>query len=74
MSLQYLSNEKGEITAVQVPIHEWERIKSKYPDVDHADSKLPDWHKEIIDSRLDALNKEPDKVRPISDLMDELDK
>ena len=37
MSVQYLSNKKGQITAVQVPIQEWERIKIKYPDVDHID-------------------------------------
>jgi len=33
MSVQYLSNEKGQVTAVQLPIEEWEFIKIKYPDV-----------------------------------------
>ena len=49
MSVQYLSNEKGQVTAVQLPIEEWEMIKIKYPDVDHLDSNLPDWHKQLID-------------------------
>ncbi len=73
MSVQYLSNEKGQITAVQVPIEEWEMIKNKYPDIDHIDSKLPQWHQEIIDDRLDALKNHPELIKPISELMNELD-
>ncbi len=45
MSVQYLTNEKGQITAVQVPIKEWERIKNVVPDIDHIDSKMPLWQK-----------------------------
>jgi len=74
MSVQYLSNEKGQVTAVQLPIKEWEMLKSKYPDIDHLDSDLPQWHKDIIDARLDALEKNPELIRPISELIDELDK
>ncbi len=74
MSVQYLSNEKGQVTAVQVPIKEWEIIKNKYPDIDNIDSKLPQWHKEIIDARLAAIESSPERIRPISELMDELDK
>ncbi|WP_158795643.1 addiction module protein [Pedobacter sp. L105] len=74
MSVQYLSNEKGQVTAVQVPIKEWERIRNKYPEVDHMNSKLPQWHKEIIDHRLDAIEKDPSRILPISELIDELDK
>ncbi|TSD66967.1 addiction module component CHP02574 family protein [Inquilinus sp. KBS0705] len=74
MSIQYLSDEKGQVTAVQLPIEEWELIKIKYPDVDHLDAKLPQWHKDLIDARLDAIEKNPQLIRPISELLDELDK
>ncbi len=74
MSVQYLSNEKGQVTAVQLPIAEWELIKIKYPDIDHLDAKLPEWHKQLIDVRLDALEKNAELIRPISELLDELDK
>jgi hypothetical protein len=74
MSVQYLSNEKGQVTAVQLPIEDWELIKIKYPGIDHLDSSLPEWHKEIIDLRLDALEKNPELIRPVSELLEELDK
>jgi len=74
MGVQYLSDEKGQVTAIQLPIKEWEMLKSKYPDIDHIDYTIPQWHKEIIDTRLGAIEKNPEQIRPISDLIDELDK
>jgi hypothetical protein len=74
MSLQYLSDETGHVIAVQLPIKEWEELKSKYPDIDNSSSNTPDWHKELLDTRLDALEKHPELIRPISELMNELDK
>lgn len=74
MSVQYLSNEKGQVTAVQVPIKEWKRIKDKYPEVDHIDSTLPLWQKKIIDNRLEAIADDPGRIIPIAALFDELDK
>ncbi|WP_316809066.1 hypothetical protein [Pedobacter agri] len=73
MSIQYLSNDSGEITAVQVPIEEWEKIKNIYPDVDSIDFSLPEWHKKLIDSRLEDISKHPDKLKPITFLMNDLD-
>lgn len=74
MSIQYLSNENGQVTAVQLPIEEWEKIKSIYPNVDSIDFSLPEWHKVIIDSRLQAIQDNPERIKPISELMKELDK
>ncbi|MDB4903667.1 MAG: putative addiction module component family protein [Mucilaginibacter sp.] len=74
MKVQYVSDEKGRVTAVQVPIEEWDLIKSKYPDVDNIDTSLPPWQKDLIDARLDDLKNNPDRIRPISELFEELDK
>jgi hypothetical protein len=74
MSLQYLSNEKGQIVAVQVPIKEWELLKSKYPDLNDADIALPDWQKELIDNRLNAIKENPGRVFSIDSLITELDR
>jgi len=74
MSVQYLSDEKGQITAVQVPIKEWEIIKTKYPDISHLETELPEWQKNIIDARLNDFKNNPGRIRPISELFEELDK
>lgn len=73
MNVQYVSDKKGQIVAVQLPIKEWERIKDKYPNVDHIDEKLPKWHKDVIDDRLNAIQNEPSRIRPVSELMKEPD-
>ena len=46
-------------------------MKNKYPNID---IQLPESHKEIIDARLEILENSPDRINPISTLMDELDK
>lgn len=74
MNVQYLSNENGKVTAVQVPINEWELIKIKYPDVDQINSELPAWQRDLIDARLDEIQNNPERIRPIAELMKELDK
>jgi hypothetical protein len=81
MSLQYLSDEKGQIVAVQVPIKEWELLKSRYPEIDdvaneplESNADLPDWQKELIDYRLDAISRNPERILPIDSLMAELDR
>jgi hypothetical protein len=48
MNLQYITNSKGEISGVFIPIEDWELIKKE------LDLKLdiPFWHKEILAERL----------------------
>jgi hypothetical protein len=73
MSLQYLSNEKGEIVAVQVPIKEWEELKNKFAEIDASEAKIPGWQKELIDARLDAIAENPKRILSIESLLAELD-
>jgi len=73
MSVQYLSNKNGQITAVQVSISEWELIKRKYPDIE-SDLSLPDWQIELIDSRLKSIKENPERIQPITGLLNELDR
>ncbi len=73
MSLQYLSDETGHVVAVQLPIEEWEQLKSKYPDLEAPAYVIPGWHKELIDIRLQSINENPDRVLPIDSLIEELD-
>jgi hypothetical protein len=72
MSLQYLSDENGHIVAVQVPMKEWEILRNKYPEIEAPVLDLPDWQKELIDSRLKSIEENPGRVLPIDSLMAEL--
>lgn len=74
MSLQYLSDENGQIIAVQVPITDWEILRRKYPEIEAPASDLSDWQKALIDSRLRAIDENPDSVLPIGSLLAELDR
>jgi len=74
MSLQYLSDENGQIVAVQVPIKEWETLRTKYPEIDVSAADLPDWQKQLIDSRLKSIEENPNCLLPIDSLFAELDR
>jgi hypothetical protein len=74
MSLQYVQNDRGETTAVLIPIEDWKRIKNKHPDIAEEEStELPDWQKNLIDSRLSEIENNPERLRPIDELLRELD-
>jgi hypothetical protein len=74
MAVNYVSDNSGYTIAVQISIEDWKRIKDKYPDVDELDGTLPEWQKQLIDQRLEAIAKNPERLRPIDELFDELDK
>lgn len=69
MNLQYLQDNKGNTTAVVVPIEQWNRFTEKYNDLE----ELPQWQKNIIDQRLDLIKNHPDELLPLEDFMKELD-
>lgn len=51
--VKYIVDEKGQKNAVLVPIQIWEDLI----DTDKSDD-IPQWHKEILNSRLDKLEKQ----------------
>jgi hypothetical protein len=74
MPVNYVSDSLGETIAVQIPIDDWKKIKSKYPDVDDLDHVLPPWQRGMLDKRLKAISTEPDSIKDIDRLFEELDK
>lgn len=73
MPVNYVSDNSGSTIAVQITIEDWKRIKNKYPDVDDLDGTLPAWQKQLIDERLKAIAQNPEKLKPIEELFQELD-
>jgi len=71
MSLQYITDDKGQTTGVFIPIQEWNDIKSRYKDIEQD---IPDWHKEIIDQRMEDYKETPDQAVDFDLAIDEIEK
>ncbi|REG91166.1 addiction module protein [Flavobacterium aquicola] len=74
MKLQVLHDSDGNNSGVYIPAQEWDLIKKQYPDIEEITDDIPDWQKEILSSRIEAISKNPEKVKPIKGLFDALDK
>jgi hypothetical protein len=74
MRLQIIQDSFGKNTGVFIPIEDWVLIKNNYPNIETIDQEVPQWEKDIIDERLRAIALNPERLRPMSELFDELDK
>ena len=52
MSLQYITDDKGQTTGVFIPIQEWNNLKSKYEGIEEDAYTVPGWQKEIVRERI----------------------
>jgi hypothetical protein len=72
MHVQYLMDDKGKKTAVQVPLKEWEKLQKELKKLDAIelvasdDTDIPDWQKKEVRSRLKELKKNPSKAISLS--------
>ena len=75
MSVQYISDNLGNHTAVIIPIEEWEKLTTKYSELsDLDDYVVPDWHKDIVLKRLESLNNNPADLTSAETLFEEVEK
>ncbi|HZW71846.1 MAG TPA: addiction module protein [Hanamia sp.] len=74
MKLQIIQHGSGKNAGVFIPMEDWNLIQSIYPDVTHLQHELPQWQKDLIDSRLDEIAANPERVKPIETLFDILKK
>ncbi len=72
MKLQVLQDNFGNQTGVYVPMEDWNLIKDNYPDIETLEQELPQWEKDLIDGRLEAIAKNPERLQPIKNLFEEL--
>lgn len=52
MSLQYITDDKGQTTGVYIPIEEWKKITSKYNDIEQEADIIPEWQKKEVRKRI----------------------
>ncbi|MEP7267804.1 MAG: addiction module component CHP02574 family protein [Saprospiraceae bacterium] len=74
MKVKILQDDNGEKSGVLISMEDWTLIKNNYPDVEQLMTGLPEWQKRIIDTRLDQLTVRPGILKPVSELIEELDK
>ncbi len=74
MSLQYITDSKGQTTGVFIPIKEWNKLKSKYKVIEQEDFNIPEWHKEIVRKRMEIYKNDPEQAMDFDAAMDEIEK
>ena len=72
MSLQFISDSKGETTGVFIPINEWNELKNKYKGIEQEELEIPSWHMDIVMERLANYKNNPDQVLDFEKTMDEI--
>ncbi|MFC3417556.1 hypothetical protein [Algoriphagus hitonicola] len=70
MSLQYITDERGQTTGVFIPISEWIKLKSKFEGIEEEAQTIPKWQKEIIRERI--KNTKPEEYLSWNEIRDQL--
>ena len=76
MRTQVIQDFNGLPTGVFIPIQDWENIKKQYPNIEQLDfnNDIPQWHKDILDKRLQDYQENPNDVMDFDTFCDELEK
>ena len=75
MNIQYISDNQGNKTAVVIPIADWNKLTKKYIELENeVANDIPQWHKDILDKRLQDYLKNPNDVMDFDDFSDALEK
>lgn len=72
MNLQYISDNKGKITGVFIPISEWNELKNKYKDIEQFD--IPEWHVEEVRNRFEDYENNPEQALDFNIAIDDIEK
>ena len=73
MNPQIIQDNDGNNTGVFITMKDWNLIESIYPDINNLERDIPQWQKDIIDERLDAIAKNPQRLKPIHSLFQQLE-
>ena len=74
MKLQVLQDNLGNEMGIYLPMEDWTLIKSNYPDIETVGQDLPQWEKDLIDERLNDIQSNAKRLRPINELFEELNR
>ncbi len=74
MKLQVLQDNLGNEMGVYLPMEDWTLIKTNYPDIETVGQDLPQWEKDLIDKRINTIQVNPERLKPIDELFEELNR
>lgn len=74
MSYQCIMDSNGQTTGVYIPINEWNKIKSQIENLEIEEDSVPEWHKEIVNERMEAYKKGEQISQDFNAAMDEIDR
>lgn len=73
MSVQYISDNKGQTTGVFIPIQDWKVLKNKFKGLDTEKLEIPSWQLQEIDKRVADYKKDPSKALDFNQAMDDIE-
>jgi hypothetical protein len=73
MSLQFISDSKGETTGVYIPIGEWNELKAKFKGIEQAEFEIPEWHKNIVRERVTEYRRNPGQGLDFDSAIDDIE-
>ena len=78
MNIQYISDGLGQTTGVFIPIEDWnefiEKLKAEDGYIPKEIGFVPEWHKTLVNERLENYNKNPNKAVDFNAFIDDLEK
>ncbi|WP_366182816.1 hypothetical protein [Flavobacterium ovatum] len=78
MTLQFIHDKQGNTTGVHIPIEEWQKLKTKYSDLQEEEaqdsSELSSWQKNILNERLEDYYKKPNDIVDFYTTLDKIRK
>jgi hypothetical protein len=73
MSLQYISDNKGQTTGVFIPIEEWNNLKSKFKGIEAEELDIPSWQLAELDNRVEEYRKNPTQTIDFNQAIEDIE-
>jgi len=73
MDIQFVTDNSGKSTGVFIPIEQWNKLKSKFRDLEKEELDIPEWQQLELDKRLDQYTADSDQVIDAKKVLDDID-
>lgn len=76
MNLQYISDNKGKVTGVFIPIHDWKYLKSKCKEIEQEendDLEVSGWQRKIVRQKTESYQGAPDDILDWDNIQKEIE-